>query len=148
MPTLGVFVVDIEKHGIGITCLDKPYIGANQCGGFLFLLIGPMKMSQTALLSHLTADIEKHGIGITCLDKPHHRCTPVWGFLLPWSARSGMSVSLEERRFGPIPDHPHDVLLGPLKHRCRNQQGIITCEMYLPKCIGNAKPKTNQTILV
>ena len=71
MPTLGVFAADIEKHGIGITSLEKPHIGANQCGVFLFLLIGPMKMSQTALLGHLTADIEKHGIGITCLDKPH-----------------------------------------------------------------------------
>ena len=59
-----------------------------------------------------------------------------------------MSVSLEERRFGRIPDHPHDVLLGPLKHRCRNQLGSITYEMYIPKCIGNAKSKTNQTTFV
>ena len=71
MPTLGVFTADIEKHGIGFTCLDKPHIGANQCGVFLFLLIGPMKMSQTALLGHLTADIEKNGIVITNLEKPH-----------------------------------------------------------------------------
>jgi len=59
-----------------------------------------------------------------------------------------MSVSLEERRFGRIPDHPQDALLRPLNDRCRNQQGIINGEFYLPKCVGNAKPKTNQTILV
>ena len=58
-----------------------------------------------------------------------------------------MSVSLEVRRFARIPDHPRDVLLRHLKHPCRNQQGNITCEMYLRKCIGNAKSKTNQTIL-
>ena len=60
VPNLGHFTADIEKHGIGITSLEKPDIRANQCGVFLFLLIGPMKMSQTALLGHLTADIQKH----------------------------------------------------------------------------------------
>ena len=37
MPTLGVFAADIEKHGIGITSLEKPHIGANQCGVFFCL---------------------------------------------------------------------------------------------------------------
>jgi hypothetical protein len=74
--------------------------------------------------------------------KTPHRCKPVWGFLLPWSARSGMSVSLQVRRFGRIPDHAQDALLRPLNDRCRNQQGNINGEMYIPKCIGNAKPKT------
>ena len=59
-----------------------------------------------------------------------------------------MSVSLEERRLGRIPDHPHDVLIGPLKHRCTNQQGNINGEFYLPKYVGNVKSKTNKTTLV
>ena len=59
-----------------------------------------------------------------------------------------MSVSLEVRRFARIPDHSQDALLRPLNDRCTNQQGIITCEMYIPKCAGNAKSKTNQTTLV
>lgn len=59
-----------------------------------------------------------------------------------------MSVSLEERRCGRIPDHPQDALLRPLNDRCTNQQGNINGEFYLPKCVGNVKSKTNQTTLV
>ena len=45
VPTLGAFTVDIEEYGIGFKCFVKPHIRANQCGVFLFLLIGPLNMS-------------------------------------------------------------------------------------------------------
>ena len=42
MPTLDVFAADIEKHGIGITSLEEPHIGANQCG-FFFCVGGTVR---------------------------------------------------------------------------------------------------------
>ena len=59
-----------------------------------------------------------------------------------------MSVSLQVRCFGRIPDYVQDALLRHLTDRCTNQQGNIECEMNIPKCVGNATSKTKQTTLV
>jgi hypothetical protein len=59
-----------------------------------------------------------------------------------------MPVSLQVRCFARIPDIYQDALLRPLNDRFMNQQGNINGEVYLPKCVGNATSKTNQTILL
>jgi hypothetical protein len=59
-----------------------------------------------------------------------------------------MSVSLKVRCFDRTLDIDQDALLRPLNDRCTNHQGNINGEVYLPKCVGNAKSKTNQTILL
>ena len=83
-------------------------------------------------LGVFAADIEKYGIGFTCFVKPHIGANQCEVFFCVGGTVRDICFPPGEV-FLSYSGHDQDALLRPLKHRYRNQQGNITCEIFLPK---------------